>query len=334
MASISAEAVAKAFASQWVFVYGPPSAILSDNGKQFAANFFQALCRTLGTKNVYTTTYNPKCNGQAERFNRTILNGIRHYIDEHPTDWDMYTDALTYAYNTQVHTTTDCTPFELVLSRPPPHHSLEVDPLTERQTAKPFTKEIWLKRLKSMIATAKEKQRGAQRRYKQNFDKKVKSLGKPITTESVVFVRKDAPGPAGDRHKLSAIVDGPFRVSEVDDKTCVIIRNNAEVERISLDRVTPAPDEIRNLAPSGPTTTSRSYDATRHASEDEDIMSHIVDKQVDDANVIRYRVRWYAKSPEEDTWEPITHLPRSQVMRYHRRYKLPLPDDLDDALVG
>eukprot|EP00171_Calliarthron_tuberculosum_P021926 IDg21926t1 len=45
--SISALTVAKVFVRDWVFVYGPPAKLLSDNGKQFTAKLFQSVCRSL-----------------------------------------------------------------------------------------------------------------------------------------------------------------------------------------------------------------------------------------------------------------------------------------------
>lgn len=40
----------------------------------------------------------------------------------------MFTDSLTYAYNTQPHSSTGIYPFELVLARPPPVLAMENNP--------------------------------------------------------------------------------------------------------------------------------------------------------------------------------------------------------------
>ena len=69
-------------------------------------------------------------NGQAERYNRTILAMLRNYVNEYKTDWDRYATALTYSFNCHVHRSTNTTSFNLVLSRPPPefslHHSVKL----------------------------------------------------------------------------------------------------------------------------------------------------------------------------------------------------------------
>ncbi len=72
----------------------------------------------VGSKLPTTTTYHPQTNGQMDRFNRKIRSAIRAYLADHPRDWDLYTDALMVAGNTQVHSTTGHRPFYLVLSRP------------------------------------------------------------------------------------------------------------------------------------------------------------------------------------------------------------------------
>ena len=115
----TASVVANAFLDNWVYVYGAPRYVLTDNGPQFAAKFFDAVCALLTVRHYRTTAYHPQANGQIERFNRTLVQRHRHYLEEHQRDWDDYVQPLTFAYNTQVHRLTEITPFELVLTRPP-----------------------------------------------------------------------------------------------------------------------------------------------------------------------------------------------------------------------
>ena len=77
--NITAATVAKAFCEHWVFQYGPPAHLLSDNGGQFTAKFFQEVCAIFGIGKLFTTAYHPQTNGQVERFNRTIPAGPRHF---------------------------------------------------------------------------------------------------------------------------------------------------------------------------------------------------------------------------------------------------------------
>ena len=101
MKSISAFKVALEFCQHWVFSYGAPVSLLSDNGGQFVSKFFQAVCKALNIHNAFTTAYHPQTNGQVERFNRTLKSARRRYVAEDQKSWDVYTDALTYGSNTK-----------------------------------------------------------------------------------------------------------------------------------------------------------------------------------------------------------------------------------------
>lgn len=59
----------------------------------------------------------PQANRQAERFNRTTIARLMHYLAEHQQYCDIYAELLTYAYNSQVHRSTSVPPSDLILSR-------------------------------------------------------------------------------------------------------------------------------------------------------------------------------------------------------------------------
>ena len=240
LTSISSAKVAAAFIKHWIFVYGPPVSVLSDNGKQFTARFFIDVCRILGIKNVFTTTYHPQANGQVERFNRTILSALRHYVAEHPKDWDLFTDALTYAYNTQAHGSTMVAPFELVLSRPPPALSIEARPTIGATEDTRSFRSRWINWLSSLVSTAKGELAKTQARYKRNFDARLRLPVQEIRKGLFVFVRRDHTPRTESRHKLAPVADGPFEVLEANSDT-VVVKTGDDVERISRDRVELAP---------------------------------------------------------------------------------------------
>lgn len=64
------------------------------------------------------------------------------------------------------------------------------------------------------------------------------------------------------------------------------------------------------------------------------VLDRVVDHGLDDDNVTKYRCRWYGYSSDQDTWEPIEHIPRSHVKRYYRRRRLPIPPTISSADVG
>jgi transposase InsO family protein len=75
--------------------YDIPSILLTDNGPQFCAKFFQTFCKTLGVKQVFTSAYRPSTNGQTERFNRTVAEYMGAYVAEHQRDCDQLAAVAT-----------------------------------------------------------------------------------------------------------------------------------------------------------------------------------------------------------------------------------------------
>ena len=70
----TAQTVAAAFCTNWVFKYGAPKQTLSDNGVQFASKLMVAVSQNLGVKNVFTSAYHPQANGQVERYNLSLIH--------------------------------------------------------------------------------------------------------------------------------------------------------------------------------------------------------------------------------------------------------------------
>ena len=173
---ITAAHIAKAFVRHWVLVYGPRVTLLSENGTQFTARFFQNICRILRIRNVFTTTYHPQANGQLERFNRTLTSALRKYVGEHPKDWDLFSDAITFACNTQVHRTTNIAPFELVLARARRSLALQAQPSSEIFGLSRSYYLKWQSWLESFMRSADKSLRKEQAGYKRNFDAPLRKL--------------------------------------------------------------------------------------------------------------------------------------------------------------
>jgi transposase InsO family protein len=57
--------------------FGVPNRIITNNGSQFTSSAFQGYCEDLGIKNCYASIAYPESNGQVERANAEILNGLR-----------------------------------------------------------------------------------------------------------------------------------------------------------------------------------------------------------------------------------------------------------------
>ena len=215
--TISAYLVARAFCDHWVFAYGPPRYVLTDNGTQFTSKFFLDVCRELGIAKGYTTAYHPQTNGQVERFNRTIVNGLNGCVAENQRSWDEFTSALTFGYNCRVHASLSLAPFELVLSRPPPPLSVETS--SRGDVESPANVRIrFLRRLGELMPLAQRRLAEAQARYKAGFYRSVREKNKEISAGEWVFLRKEVQE-TGFSLKLASPVEGPYRVVHTDGQT-------------------------------------------------------------------------------------------------------------------
>ena len=250
--TVTALSVARAFCDHWAYVYGPPVSLLTDNGPQFTAKFFQAVCAELGIHKVFTTAYHPQTNGQVERYNRTILASLRGYVAVRQDDWDDYTSAVTFAYNCRVHASLGMPPFELALTRPPPSLSLQSQPTLEERTPSTLKREF-LERLKTLRFRAGMNLHHAQTRYKKNFDRGVVQKNANLEEGDDAYVRVEVTD-VGRNHKLESLVQGPYRVVENAGNT-FRLRIGEETVRVSSDRVTPAPSRVND--PVGDKTSER-----------------------------------------------------------------------------
>ena len=90
--------------------FGCPLQIHSDQGSNFTSDLFQAVCNLLEVTKTRTTPYRPCSNGQVERYNRTLLQIIRCYLDEDITEWDKDLDLITSAIRALPNRQTSITP--------------------------------------------------------------------------------------------------------------------------------------------------------------------------------------------------------------------------------
>ena len=114
-----ASTVADALYKYWYCVYGIPTEIRSDQGKEFTNTLLQRLHTRLQVRHCVTTTYYPQANGQVERFNRTLVNSISHYVDQNLATWDSYLPSVLFAYRTAINDVTHHSPYQLMFGRQP-----------------------------------------------------------------------------------------------------------------------------------------------------------------------------------------------------------------------
>ena len=96
--------------------HGLPIRIVTDNGPQFASAQFGEYCANNGISHRKISPYHPQANGEVERFNATIMKGIRAAIADN-RDWRRALPGILLVYRSTTHPATGESPAKLLLNR-------------------------------------------------------------------------------------------------------------------------------------------------------------------------------------------------------------------------
>jgi len=122
------------------------SELISDRAKSFTGKLTQLLAQRCGIKHLLVSSHNSKSNGQAEKTNGIILQGLR-LICQDRTNWPDLLPVISAAYRASVTPSRGYSPFyilygqemklplEAALSDPLPahtRHSTDIDRMTEQ----------------------------------------------------------------------------------------------------------------------------------------------------------------------------------------------------------
>lgn len=122
----SAKTVANFLFEEYFLKYGFPQLIATpttkrcvmDNGTDVLNNLTKALSDIMGVKMVTTSFYNPRCNSQLERYNRTIISILRKLAADEPQSWSKHLPYVAHAINNSVCESTGHIPFQLLYGMP------------------------------------------------------------------------------------------------------------------------------------------------------------------------------------------------------------------------
>ncbi|GKA71241.1 reverse transcriptase domain-containing protein [Tanacetum coccineum] len=93
--------------------FGLPGEIISDNRKQFRDNPFKDWCEKLNIKQRFAFFKHPQTNGQVERANRSIREGIKARLGKDNKSWVEEVLHVLWAHRTMIKTRNRDTPFSL-----------------------------------------------------------------------------------------------------------------------------------------------------------------------------------------------------------------------------
>ncbi|XP_034565107.1 uncharacterized protein LOC117830889 isoform X4 [Notolabrus celidotus] len=111
--SIKAKSVAFCLV-QFFSRVGFPCEILTDQGTNFMSTLLKQVYQLLGIRSLRTTPYHPQTDGLTERFNQTLKQMLRKFVNNSGTDWDQWLPYLLFAYREVPQASTGFSPFELL----------------------------------------------------------------------------------------------------------------------------------------------------------------------------------------------------------------------------
>ena len=106
-------------ATVWIMIWnifrlhGLPDSITSDRGSQFVSKMWKAFCQKLRIKANLSTVYHPETDGQSERANQEVKQGLRLYCNYMQDDWARWIPMVKFADNNNVSSSSSMTPFYL-----------------------------------------------------------------------------------------------------------------------------------------------------------------------------------------------------------------------------
>ena len=203
--------VARKLTDQMFCRFSPPDQLHSDQGKQFESELLKEICNIFCIKKTGTTPHHPQCDGQVERFNRTLLHMLSTTVKEHPFDWEDQLPKVCMAYNTSVHSSTGYTPYFLMFGRQP---RLPIDLVYPINRSILTSVEHYADNVKTSLESAFQRARDQllhtqHENRKEQYDKKVH--GDPYDVGDLVWLHNPAV-PKGNSKKLYHPWVGPYRI--------------------------------------------------------------------------------------------------------------------------
>ena len=104
----------KFFRDHIVHRFGVPRRIISDNGTAFKNIKVYRFIERYKIDWRYSSIYNPRANGLAEAFNKTLIKILKKSLSKNKREWDDKMIEALWAYRTTYKTATKATPYSLV----------------------------------------------------------------------------------------------------------------------------------------------------------------------------------------------------------------------------
>ncbi|GFS51768.1 retrovirus-related Pol polyprotein from transposon 412 [Trichonephila inaurata madagascariensis] len=218
LVEISAEAITKAFYTDWSSRFGLALRLTAD-GTQFEASLFHALSQLLGTDTQHTTAYYSAANGQVERFHRQLKAAIMAYGN---SQWTIVLPTILMGFRATWKEDLHATTAEMIYGAPIRLPGEFLCP--SKSSVYPVT----------FVGRLRESMQRLSPPTTQHHGQHTISVRKDLPTCNHVFLRTDSL-----RKGLQPPYESPYKVVDRTEKVFRILRHGKEVS-VSIDRLKPA----------------------------------------------------------------------------------------------
>ena len=199
--------------STFVCRHGVPLKILTDQGTNYQSKLITELYELLDIERARTSPYHPETDGVSERDNRTNKAALTTLVNEKQDNWDELLPFVQFAFNSSVHATTKCTPFELMYGRKP---RLPLDLfIPEAKIDLDIDPEDFAANLQSNLAEAYRlvqiNRDARMEREKISYDRRVRAANYNIGDNVLLL---DETKKSGTSNKFKKRWCGPFKITE------------------------------------------------------------------------------------------------------------------------
>jgi transposase InsO family protein len=195
--------------------FGVPNRIITDNGTQFTAREFKEFCESSGIKIQYASVAHPQSNGQVERANGLIVQGIKARIFDrlkaYAGKWVKELPPVLWALRTTPNRTTQQTPYSLVygsevmLPSEIQFNSLRVQAYEEQRSQEGREDDLnRLEEIRDAAVIESAKNQSAMKRYRDRNVRVRRFEVGDLVLRRVMSTK--------DQHKLSPAWEGPYVV--------------------------------------------------------------------------------------------------------------------------
>ena len=208
-------------------VFGLPEVIHSDQGHAFESMLMKNMLDTFCISKSRTTAYHPQCDGMVERFNRSLLQLLRAYVEKE-SDWERYLSMALFAYRTAVHSSTGVSPFMLMFGRPP-----KIPPVIDKAIA--FDTGTYFHQLRVKFSELQdfvhEKLKNEAFHQQEAYDKTYKARGRKFKIGEAVWLSIPTAG------KLQSRWEGMWIVKAIKSEVNLEISDGVRTKVVHVNRI-------------------------------------------------------------------------------------------------